>query len=122
MTRRFSKISPGVPDWIRVTVDGLAAEAVAQIDHAMVAEGRDRPARPRVDFLQVVGDAEDQPAIAAVLALPVVHAARCHALHVLVNPDLLAGRGVEGHERRVAAAAVQHAVGHTGLKLVSANG
>ena len=37
---RFSNTWPGVPDWMRPIVVGIAAESLAQIDHAVVAEGR----------------------------------------------------------------------------------
>ena len=56
-----------------------------------------------VDFLQVVVDRRRQAAVLAVLALPVVDAARgVMPLETLMDPDLLAGGGVERDEGVVA--------------------
>ncbi len=96
----------------RLDVDGqrIAIEASPQIDAAVDAKRKNRFARARVDLLQIVGDAEDEPAILAVLALPVVQAARRRALEALFPPELLAGRCVERHERVVEGAGVDDAI------------
>ena len=52
---------------------------------------------------------EDEPLVAAVAALPVVDAAAGHAVHVLADPQLLAGLRVDRDERSVPAAAVDDA-------------
>ncbi len=57
---------------------------------------------PRASIcLQIAVDAENQPPILAVLALPVVDPARLHAGQAFVDPDLLARRRVERDERVV---------------------
>src|SRR5262249_2666086 len=91
--------------------DGLriAHESFTNIDDAVGAEGADGLARGGVDLLEVVADAENDAAILAVLALPVVRAAPRHAEQPLVNPDLLARRRVERDERAVARLSVDHA-------------
>ena len=53
----------------------------------------------RVDRLQEAVDREEQPAVLAVRALPVVDAPAGDAGQALVDPDFLAGRGVERDER-----------------------
>ena len=89
---------------------GIAAvDAGAQVHDAVGAERHDGLAGLRVQLLQQAVHREDQALVAAVGALPVVHAAAGHAGHVLADPQLPAGRGVHGHERSVAAAAVDHA-------------
>ena len=60
----------------------------------------------RVDLLEEVVRAENQAAVLAVLALPVVHASTVEPLDTLVDPDLLSGRRIERHERAVRATAV----------------
>ena len=107
---RFSKTSPGI---VRLDVaDGLRIAAVqpdAQIDDAVGAEGHDRLAGLRVDFLQEAVHRENQALIAAVGALPVVHAARGHPGHVFVHPQLSPGLRVDRHQRAIAAATVDDA-------------
>ena len=89
-----------------------ARQADPHVDDAVVAERHDRLAGARVDLLEEAVDREDQAAILAVSALPVVDALARDAVQPLVHPDLLAGRRVERDERRrVAAEAVEHAVG-----------
>ena len=90
---------------------GIAAQSFAQIDHAVLAEVVDGLACRGVDRLQVVVHREDQPAVFAVLALPVVHAAGGHRLHALADPDFLSGLRIERDQRAVAPAAVDHAAG-----------
>ena len=80
---------------------GVAADALAQVDEAVRAERQDRLAGGGVDGLEVVVDLEDQPAIAAVRALPVVDAAPGDAAQPGVDPQLLAGGRVERDERLV---------------------
>ena len=86
-----------------------AIEADAQVDDAVGAERHDRLAGLRIDLLQQAVHREDQALVAAVGALPVVHAAAGHAGHVFAHPPLAAGRRVERDQRAVAAAAVDHA-------------
>ena len=86
-----------------------AVEADAQVDDAVRAERHDRLAGSRVDLLQQAVHREDQPLVAAVGALPVVHAAAGHAGHALAHPALFSGRRVERDQRAVAAASVDHA-------------
>ena len=53
----------------------IAAKTFAQIDAAVVSECVDGDARSCVEFLKVAVDREDQTAVGAILALPVVKAA-----------------------------------------------
>ena len=107
---RFSKTSPGclrldVADRRRVA----AVDADAQVDHAVRAERHDRLAGLRVQLLEQVVHREDQALVAAVAAFPVHQAAVGHAVHVLADPQLLAGLRVDGDDRSVPAAAIDHA-------------
>ena len=77
----------------------IPAQAFAQIDDAVGAKAGDRLPGQRIDFLEVVVHAENQPAGLAVLALPVVHPARCHAGHPVMNPELSAGFCIERDQR-----------------------
>ena len=101
---------------MRPTVALVASEPFAQIDDAVLAELDDGLAGRGVDLLQVVADAEDEAAILAVLALPVVHAPPGDPFEALVNPDFLPGRSVQRHERTVAAFSVDHAARHDGIE------
>jgi hypothetical protein len=80
----------------------VPSQPFAEVHDAVVAEGHDRLAGPCIDRLQIAVHLEQQPAIRAVLALPVVDPTRGDAAEALVNPDLLAGRRVECDERVVA--------------------
>ena len=95
---RFSKISPGQAALL-LDRRRIAIEPFTQIDHAVLAEGRNRLAGLRVEGAQHVQRAEQQPAIRAVGALPVVHAADREGLDLGRRPQLLAGRRVERDER-----------------------
>ncbi len=78
---------------------------------------RNRFARARVDLLQKAVDREDQPAVLAVGALPVVDALARDAAQTVVYPDLLAGRRVERDERGpVAPEAVEHVMSEHGTE------
>ena len=76
-------------------------ETDAQIDRAVFTERQDRLAGRGVNRLQVAVDREQQPLVLAVGALPVVDAARHDAAEPLVDPQLLAGRGIERDQRVV---------------------
>ena len=76
-------------------------QPLAEVHGAVGAERHDRLAGPGVDRLQVAVHLEQQPAVRAVLALPVVDPARGDAAQVLVDPDFLAGGRVDGDERVV---------------------
>lgn len=89
--------------------DRLAPEALAQIDDALGAEREDGLSRRRIDLLEVVVHRKDQPPILAILALPVVHAARCHSRHAVVDPDLFSALRVEGNDGAIASAPVDRA-------------
>ena len=87
---------------------GITSEVFAQIDDAVLTERHDRLAGRGINFLKVVTDAEKKPAILAVLALPVIHAAAGDSLQAFMNPDLFARSGIERHERTVAPFSVNH--------------
>ena len=96
---------------------GIAAiDPDAQVDDAVGAEGHDRLAGFRVHLLEQAVHREDEPLVAAVRALPVIEAAGGHAVHVLADPDLLPGLRVDGDERSVPPAPVDHAAGDVGHK------
>ena len=78
-----------------------ARDALAQVDEAVGAERQDRLAGPCVDRLKEGTGDQEQPPVAAVVALPVVDAASGEVRDVLVNPDFLAGGRVERDERVV---------------------
>ena len=84
----------------------IPAQSGAQIHSAVDAERRDDLSGRRVDRLEEIGRAENQPPFGAVLALPVVHASRVETLDTLVNPEFFPGSRIERHERVVRAAAV----------------
>ena len=71
----------------------IAAQPLTQINEAVLAKRQNGFAGAGVDLLDVVVDLEDQPAIGAVLAFPVVDAAGRDPSQVCMNPDLLAGAG-----------------------------
>ena len=71
-----------------------AVRARRRVDEAVLAEGRDGLAGDRVDRGQIAARHIHEALVAAVLALPVVHALRRRAL---VRPALLPGGGVERH-------------------------
>ena len=98
---RFSNTLPGFDDCVLTIVAGSRSEPFAQVDGAVVAERQNRLAGLRVDRLQIAVHLKEQPAVRAVLALPVVDAARRDALQPFVNPDFASGRGVERDERIV---------------------
>src|SRR4029453_8142013 len=79
----------------RLLVDFLriAIQTGAQIDPPVLAERGNGPSGLRVERLQHVAGAEEQPAVLAVLALPVVHPANVEAFSPLADPDLLSSRG-----------------------------
>src|SRR4029079_16831949 len=87
---------------------GIASEILAQIDDTVGAECDDRLAGFRIYLLQIVAEAENEPAIPAVLALPVVHAAAGDAFERFVNPDFLPGAGIERNQRTVSPLRVDH--------------
>ena len=106
------QMRPGLAGIARALVPSARSRPTRMSDDAVVAERHDRLAGARVDLLEEAVDGEDQAAILAVGALPVVDALAGDAVQPLVHPELLAGRGVERDERRrVAAEAVEHAVG-----------
>ena len=115
---RFSKTLPGIGRLDAADGRRIAAEAFTQVDGAVGAERQDRLARPRVDRLEEAVALEEQPPVAAVLALPVVDAARRHALQLRVDPDLLAGRRIERHERVVAREHIRDVVDDDRAELV----
>ena len=88
---------------------GIAVEPLAQIDPAVDAERRDALAGARVDLPQEIVEAENQAPIRTVRTLPVVHAPSVETLHARMRPDLLAGSGVERHERALRAESVDNA-------------
>ena len=85
-------------------------ETDAQIDRAVFAERQDRLAGRGVNRLQVAVDREQQPLVLAVGALPVVDAARDDAAEPLVDPQLIAGRGIERDQRVVPPEQIHHVV------------
>ena len=91
-------------------LDGLriAVEPFPQIHHAVLAEAGNGLAGAGVEGPQHVQRAEQQPAILAVGALPVVHAAHREALDLGRRPALRAGRRVEGDQRAAAGPRVDH--------------
>ncbi len=97
---------------------GIAPDALAQIDQAVGAERQDRLAGRGVDGLEVVVDLEDQPALAAVGALPVVDAAPGDAAQTGVDPQLLARRRIERDKRLVLRQHVHRGAGDDGIELV----
>src|SRR6185312_131942 len=58
-------------------IDGfwITAQAFTQVHAAVITERIDGDSGAGIDFLQIVVDREDQPAIRAVLTLPIVEAA-----------------------------------------------
>ena len=91
-----------VLDCTRPTVDGSRpAKPFFQVDRALVAERDDRLAGDGIDRFEELVALIEQPPVLAILALPVVDAAGRHALQPLVDPDLLARRRVERHQRVV---------------------
>jgi hypothetical protein len=88
----------------------VAAETFAKVHDAVVAKRRDRLAGHRVDFLQVIVHAEDQTSILAILAFPIVQAARRHGLHAFADPELFSGACIKRDEGTVSAASVYSAV------------
>ena len=84
----------------------IAIQTDSQIHAALDAERGQGLTGRGVELLEHVVGAENQAALFAVLAFPVVHAAAVEAQHPFVTPHLFSRRGVEGHERVVRAAAV----------------
>ena len=79
----------------------VAVQADAQIHAAVVAERRDRLTRACIDRREVSRIDVEKPPIRAVLARPVVHAARADEALVLMHPDLASRRRVERDDRSV---------------------
>ena len=107
------QVLPDLARAVRLDPAGVllgARKTVAQIDDAVLAEGQDGLAGLRVDLLQEAVDRKQQPAILAVLALPVVDAAAGDAGEPFVNPEFLAGRRVERDQRAAAPEHVHHVV------------
>jgi hypothetical protein len=77
---------------------GIAIEAQPQVDATVDAKRQDRLAGSRVEGLQHVSSTEQQAAIGAVGALPVVHASKRETPDAIVHPELLAGGRVERHQ------------------------
>ena len=92
-----------------MTVARIPVETHSQVDLAVHAERRDGLTGLRVDLLEEVVRAEDQAAVRAILALPVVHAAPVETLNPFVDPDFFARRRVQRHERAVRAKPVDDA-------------
>ncbi len=83
---------------------------MAQIDDAVFAEGQDGLAGFCVYFLEEAVDREQQPAILAVLTLPVIDATADDAGQSFVNPQLFASGRIEGDERAPASEDVHHVI------------
>ena len=86
----------------------IAVEPFPQIHHTVLAEARNGLAGAGVEGPQHVQRGEQQPAILAVGALPVVHAAHREALDLGRHPALRAGRRVDGDQRVAAGPRVDH--------------
>ena len=97
-------------------VPRFAPQRDAQIHAAVLAERGDRVASLGVDRGQVPGIQIHQPAILAVLALPVVEAARANRALIRVAPQLLARRRIEGDDGVAGALHVHHVVHDDGIE------
>ncbi len=96
---------------------GIASrESFAQVDRAVLAEREDGLAGQRVERLELVIALIDEPAIRAIAALPVIDASRRDPLQVLVYPDFLARRRIEGDERLIARQDVHQVVDDDGAE------
>jgi hypothetical protein len=91
-------------------------EAFAHVHGPVGAEAANRLAALRVDRLEIPIDRKQQPLVAAVLAPPVVDAAAGHAGQPVVDPDFLAGGGVERDQRIVPSGHVDHIVDDDGIE------
>jgi hypothetical protein len=70
---------------------GLTLHRLAQIDAAVVAEGGDELAIPRVHGDDVAALHVDEPAVGSIATRPVVHPTRARGRGAFLAPDLLAG-------------------------------
>src|SRR6185369_2812857 len=98
--------------------DGLrvAAQAVAQIDAPVLAEGIDGDAGLEIDLLQVAVGGEDQAPVGAVLVLPEVEAAVGRLPFHRVSPERLAGGSIQRHDGAVLTHDIHHAIDHQRAK------
>src|SRR4029077_4144983 len=74
----------------------------AHVNAAVIAERRNRRPRARVDLAQSAARTENQTSVGPLRVLPIADAARRSAagsrtFHAM-RPDLLAGRGFDGHD------------------------
>ena len=97
------EVLPDLAGAVGLDASGIlrSRETDAQIDRAVFAERQDRLAGRGVNRLQEAVDREQQTLVLAVGALPVVDAARHDAAEPLVDPQLLAGRGIQRDQRVV---------------------
>ena len=87
----------------------------------MVAEGIHQLAGARVEGVKDVVAGVEEPAVAAIFALPIIDAAVGNASGsaVVVNPNFLAGLGVEGDRSVIFPHHVHHAVDHDRVEAVT---
>ena len=113
LTAEDDGVAPDAAGAGRLRVDArplCARKSGAQVHDAVVAERHDGLAGARVNLLEEALDGEDQPAVPAVFALPVVDALARDPVQPVVNPDFLAGRRVERHDGGVVPSeAIEHA-------------
>ena len=88
----------------------LAIQAGAQIGAAVVSKALDSLAGARVDGCEIACVDVQQTPVGAVLILPIVDSARANSTRVGVNPQLLAGSGVQRDKRIILCQRVNHPV------------
>ena len=81
-----------------------------EIDEPLVAEAEDRLSGSGVDRLQEIVDGDEETAVAAIRALPVVETAPGESGQIRMDPDLLSGRRVQRDERVVLRQHIHHVV------------
>ena len=112
---RFSKTSPGVFDWMLPMVAGSRP--------SMPTRRSTTPPVPKdvIDLPVRASTSCSRLSIAKIRRrslpsafFPVVEAAAGHAIHVFADPQLLAAGGIDGDQRAIASAPVDHAAHHDG--------
>ena len=88
----------------------IAAQTLFEVDAAIVAEGIDRDSGACVDLLQIVVDRENEPAVGAVLTLPIIEAAVGGSGFGRMRPDLASGCGIERFDCAVFPDEIHHIV------------
>jgi hypothetical protein len=90
--------------------------ADSQIHITVRAERHDRLSRLRIELLKQAIHGEHQSLIAAVAALPIIHSAARHAIHVFADPQFLTGLRIDSDKRSISSTPVDHTANHNGAK------